>query len=148
MSFDSTKVRLILRSHLATIPEFPGHSLVQYENRTWDAPDPDGTDWIREYMEPVAEDWAASNTIEHSGNYRIDVVVPSGDGTERMEALSDAIKNAYFPGLTLADVPKTCAVRINRSHRRPARRDTRDRAWYAQSVIISWVVYTTFSQQN
>lgn len=147
MGIDSTKIRLILRAHLATIPGIPGLGLVQQENRAWTAPDPEGTDWLREYQEPSQERWAATNTESHRGNYRIDVVVPSGEGTERMEEISDLIKTAYHPGLSLQDVAQTCTVQIERSNRRPGQRDTRDRAWYAQPVIIQWVVYTTFFQE-
>lgn len=145
MSLNLSKVRLIIRAHMLTIPGLPG--VIQYENRQFEAPDPKGTDWLREYMQIQRERWAASNTTRHDGQYRIDVVVPSGEGTEKMEDYSSAIKAAFHPGLSLADIPTTCTVQIMQSSRRPAARDTRDRAWYAQMVLINWVVYTTFQQE-
>lgn len=142
MSIDTTKVRLLLRAHLKTVVGLP--TVQQWENHNFVPPDAKAGNWIRELMEPAREVWGATNTIVHTGNYRVDVVVPAGSGTETMESISDAIKAAFHPGLSLSDVPKTCAVSINRSERLPARRDTRDRAWYSQPVLIRWVVYTTF----
>lgn len=145
MSLNLPKVRLILRSHLLTITGLP--AAVQYENRTFEAPDPEGTDWLREYMTVQRERWAATNTKRHDGQYRIDVVVPSGEGTEKMEGYSSDIVAAYHPGLSLTDSPPTCTVQIFQSARRGATRDTRDRAWYAQTVLVNWTVYTAFTQE-
>lgn len=145
MSLDLAKVRLILRSHLSTISGLPG--LVQYENRTFETPSPDGNDWLREYMQIQRERWAASNTKRHDGVYRIDVVVPSGAGTERMEGYSSSIITAYHPGLSITDSPETCTVQIFQSQRRQAGTDTRNRAWYSQTCLINWTVYTTFAQE-
>ena len=141
MALDITKVRLILRAHLQTaVPSLP--SLQQWENRNFEAPDPESTNWIREQMEPTTERLVATNTIANTGNYRVDVVVPNGEGTEGLEAISDDIVAAYPPGLSLTDSPPTCTVQIRQAQRRQARRDTRDRVWYFQPVIVSWIVYT------
>lgn len=141
MSLDTTKVRLTLRTHLlSVVPTLP--LLQQWENRAFETPTPNSTNWIRELMEPLAERVVASNTIANTGNYRIDVVVPNGEGTEGLEAISDDIVAAFHPGLSLQDPGLTCTVQIQRSQRRQARRDTQAKAWYAQPIVVSWVVYT------
>jgi hypothetical protein len=140
MSIDLTKVRLLLRSVVTSIPGIP--PLAQWENQNFEGPDPEGTNWIRELNSPLSERPVATNTIQHVGTYRIDVVVPSGSGTETLESLTDSIKAAFEPGDQVQD--PACTVQIIKSERLPARRDTRDNAWYFQSVAVTWHVYTTF----
>ncbi len=141
MALDITKVRLILRTHLlSAVPTLP--ALQQWENNNFEAPDPESKNWIREQMEPTTERLVATNTIANTGNYRVDVVVPNGLGTEGLEAISNDIVAAFPPGLSLTDVPPTCTVQVRQAQRRQARRDTRDRVWYFQPVIVSWIVYT------
>ena len=141
--FDITKTRLILRAYMLSQVD-PLPQLQQWENRPFEIPDAITGNWIREIMEYSGETVIASNTKSHKGNYRIDVVVPTGSGTEYLDSVTNAIVSAFPPGTALTDSPETCVVNVRASQRLQARRDTTSGAWYSQPVMVSWEVYSYF----
>ena len=140
MSFDSGKVRSIIRTALNAVAGVP--AVVQYENRSFSSPDSSVITWMRERQTSLTERWAATNTIEHRGDYRVDVMIQSDKGTEALDTIVDNIFTAFPPGRQLTD--PTCTPLILRAQRREARQDTQNPVWFYQPIILSWVVYSTF----
>lgn len=137
---DLPAIRLALRNHLLTdVPGLP--DLHEWENRTFDAPDQGGSNWIREFNTLVSERIVATNTIEHIGSYRIQLVYPLGGGTEDPEEVSGQIAQAFSPGTSL-EVSAGCYVTCYRAERLPPSTNAVE-SWYTVTVAISWRIYSS-----
>jgi hypothetical protein len=140
MATDIQAVRLALRTNLLTnVPSLP--ALQEWENRTFVPPDPEGSDWVREFNSVVTERLVGSNTTETIGNYRVMLVYPLGQGTEDIESVSTQIIAAFPPGLGLVVSPG-CTAQIFRSERL-APSTSAVQSWYTITTVISWRVYSS-----
>lgn len=126
---DHRTVRSKLREQLLTVAGLP--SARSWENRNFKPPT--GEKWVRETYLPGDERQSANDMVEAVGVVQYDLYCPAGAGTEEIEDLADAIKEAFKPSSVVGSL-----VRIDRSERLPGRQEPK---WYSVPVRVSWRVH-------
>lgn len=131
---NNTNVRLALRERLLTVPSLP-------DKRSWENVEftpPDDADWLRETYTPGAEAQVSSNMTELTGFVQYDLFTRPGGGTNTIEAIADAIKEAFHPKLYLL----SGVIHISRSDVLPGRVDG---GWFHMGTRVYFRAYATIN---
>lgn len=106
--------------------------------------------WLRESFLPGDDVLAGTNTLEGVSIYEIDVMTPSGAGTEDAEKLAQRIAKQIPAGKSLQSEDNSVQIGVTRSAR-GAGRDagtfgTSQQIWYMVPVMITFRTYA-FNQE-
>ena len=122
-----------------SIAGMPPQSQTAFENvRFTSTP---GTPWARLSLVPASSRPVAVNarTKRHDGMFLVDLFVPADTGTNAIEALANAVKDAFAPATRL--ILDGVAVQIDYAERSAVMSQQPD--WLMCGVTIKWHSFST-----
>lgn len=151
VAFDRKVLRQTMTTKILTVTDvatLASSNRFAAENRAITPPSPGQTDvklatWIKETLLVAGEIQAATGLLETLGIMVYDVFVPNQRGTERVEALSKLIAEAFPPASSLQSSPAGQCVVLFKTERPGGRVDPQNDAWYFVPVRVNWRVFTT-----
>jgi hypothetical protein len=148
-SIDHSMIRLAIRIHLiAEVPEFAEaltEGRVAWENRHLDLRGIErGKLGFREWLLPGSQAADALGQITGRGLYQLDVLTRKGEGSEKAEAVSDAVTRVMSPlRPPIISAAGGETIHIDRADRLTVSEFSED--WMSYGVSLSWRAYAGVS---